>query len=175
MQTESNSKALVVLRDRIKRYGPGTLWSGAWATAAANFVGSFPWYVTPHVFSPVSYVCSWRKSCLIRFATYNYLSLHLPNPSEFHHSHFGFTMLKLSRQALIGFVSSVVSDTISNSLRVIKTYRQTAEEDVGYREFSLFESTCNERELIRREGIQQVKQREKSSRKMVSRGCLVEG
>ncbi|GAA5951846.1 hypothetical protein JCM3765_003134 [Sporobolomyces pararoseus] len=123
MQTEGNSKALVVLKERVKRYGPGTLWSGAWATAAANFVGSFPW-----------------------FATYNYLSLHLPTPSEDPsiHSHFGFVMLKLSRQALIGFVSSVVSDTISNSLRVVKTYRQTAEEDVGYRQAT--------REILKKEG-----------------------
>ncbi|GAA5830276.1 hypothetical protein JCM3766R1_002852 [Sporobolomyces carnicolor] len=121
MQTESNSKALVVLRERIKRYGPGTLWSGAWATAAANFVGSFPW-----------------------FATYNYLSLHLPTPSSTAHSHFAFVVIKLSRQALIGFVSSVVSDTISNSLRVVKTYRQTAEEDVGYRQAT--------REILKKEG-----------------------
>ncbi|GAA5853238.1 hypothetical protein JCM5353_001924 [Sporobolomyces roseus] len=113
MQTEGNAKALPILKDRIVEYGPGTLWNGAWATAAANFVGSFPW-----------------------FATYNYLSLHLPGPSSSPsvHSHLSFILLKLSRQALIGFISSVVSDTISNSLRVIKTYRQTAQGDVGYRQ-----------------------------------------
>lgn len=44
MQTEGNVKALPILKDRIVEYGPGTLWNGAWATAAANFVGSFPWY-----------------------------------------------------------------------------------------------------------------------------------
>lgn len=38
------------------------------------------------------------------------------------------------RQAFIGFAASVVSDTISNSLRVIKTYRQVHERDVGYGE-----------------------------------------
>ncbi|GAA5911125.1 uncharacterized protein JCM6883_004279 [Sporobolomyces salmoneus] len=122
MQTEGNKKALVVLKERIVRYGPGTLWSGAWATAAANFVGSFPW-----------------------FATYNYLSLHLPLPSAPDHSHFGFILLNLSRQALIGFISSVVSDTISNSLRVVKTFRQTAQEDIGYRQAT--------REIIKKEGL----------------------
>lgn len=36
------------------------------------------------------------------------------------------------RQAFIGFAASVVSDTISNSLRVVKTYRQVHEKNVGY-------------------------------------------
>lgn len=39
---------------------------------------------------------------------------------------------KLARQALIGFCASVVSDTISNSLRVVKTYRQVNETRIGY-------------------------------------------
>merc|ERR1719487_3195235 len=33
----------------------------------------------------------------------------------------------LCRNAAIGFIASVASDTVSNSLRVIKTYRQTNE------------------------------------------------
>lgn len=39
---------------------------------------------------------------------------------------------KFARNAVIGFTSSVVSDSISNSLRVIKTYRQTHPEKVSY-------------------------------------------
>ena len=39
---------------------------------------------------------------------------------------------KLARNALIGFCSSVVSDTISNSLRVIKTTRQTYTTPIRY-------------------------------------------
>ena len=31
---------LVILKERVKAYGLGTLWYGAWATAAASFVGS---------------------------------------------------------------------------------------------------------------------------------------
>lgn len=38
----------------------------------------------------------------------------------------------IQRQAFIGFAASVVSDTISNSLRVVKTYRQVHEKNVGY-------------------------------------------
>jgi hypothetical protein len=34
---------------------------------------------------------------------------------------------KLLRNAAIGFVASLSSDTVSNSLRVVKTYRQTNE------------------------------------------------
>jgi hypothetical protein len=40
--------------------------------------------------------------------------------------------LRLLRQAFIGFCASIISDTISNSLRVVKTYRQVNEREVGY-------------------------------------------
>lgn len=36
------------------------------------------------------------------------------------------------RNAFMGFVSSVVSDTISNSVRVIKTTKQTHQEHITY-------------------------------------------
>lgn len=36
------------------------------------------------------------------------------------------------RSAFIGFVASVISDTVSNSLRVVKTYRQVNEVRIGY-------------------------------------------
>lgn len=44
---------------------------------------------------------------------------------------------RLARQAFIGFVASVVSDTISNSLRVLKTYRQVNQSRIGYGKPSL--------------------------------------
>ncbi|CDO69743.1 hypothetical protein BN946_scf184697.g15 [Trametes cinnabarina] len=100
LQTQGKS-GMAILRSRIKRYGIGTLWYGAVATAAATFVGHYPW-----------------------FATYNVLNDVLPpwtNLTE-----------KLLRQAFIGFCASVVSDTVSNSLRVVKTYRQVNEERIGY-------------------------------------------
>lgn len=44
------------------------------------------------------------------------------------------TMLrKLGRNAIIGFCSSVVSDVTSNSIRVVKTTKQSAETAVSYR------------------------------------------
>lgn len=60
------------------------------------------------------------------FATYNYLQATLPKQDDF--------ALKLSRNAVIGFCSSLVSDTVSNSVRVIKVYRQTNTEHVSYPE-----------------------------------------
>ena len=40
--------------------------------------------------------------------------------------------LKLARRALIGFVCSAVSDTVSNSIRVVKVYVQTSKVPIGY-------------------------------------------
>ncbi|KIY67174.1 mitochondrial carrier [Cylindrobasidium torrendii FP15055 ss-10] len=113
MQTDGQ-KGWKMLRLRVKRYGVGTLWYGAWATAAATFVGHYPW-----------------------FATYNYLSVALP--------HGDTLFLKLLRQAVIGFVASVVSDTISNSLRVVKTYRQTYPRPIGY--------LASAQEIVRQDGL----------------------
>ncbi|KAH7879356.1 mitochondrial carrier [Lentinula edodes] len=90
-----------ILKRRIKLYGIGTLWYGALATAAATFVGHYPW-----------------------FGTYNFLQDKIPVPSHIPQ--------KLLRQAFIGFAASVISDTLSNSLRVIKTYRQVNETRIGY-------------------------------------------
>jgi len=47
---------------------------------------------------------------------------------------FDFTYGKYVRNAVIGFASAAVSDTCSNSLRVLKTTRQTALEPIGYME-----------------------------------------
>lgn len=100
LQTQGKP-GMQILRARIKMYGVGTLWYGALATAAATFVGHYPW-----------------------FGTYNYLEDTLPLPHT--------VFQKLARRAFIGFVASVVSDSISNSLRVLKTYRQVNETRIGY-------------------------------------------
>ncbi|KDQ52545.1 hypothetical protein JAAARDRAFT_40148 [Jaapia argillacea MUCL 33604] len=90
-----------ILRDRYKKHGIPSFFYGAIATAAATFVGHYPW-----------------------FGTYNYLDATLPLPATL--------IQKLLRQAFIGFCASVLSDTVSNSLRVIKTYRQVNETRIGY-------------------------------------------
>lgn len=58
------------------------------------------------------------------FGTYNYLECHLPKADT--------TFEKLSRRAFIGFAASIISDCISNSLRVLKTYRQVNETKTSY-------------------------------------------
>ena len=57
------------------------------------------------------------------FATYNYLDSKMDKYDGFK---------KLCRNAFIGFSSSVVSDTCSNSIRVLKTTRQTSETPISY-------------------------------------------
>ncbi|PAV14763.1 mitochondrial carrier [Pyrrhoderma noxium] len=103
LQTQGRD-GMRLLKARIKANGIGSLWYGAFATAAATFVGHYPW-----------------------FATYNLLSHSLPPPSPAHP-----LLTKLLRQAFIGFAASVVSDTASNSLRVLKTYRQVNATSISY-------------------------------------------
>ncbi|OAX38228.1 mitochondrial carrier [Rhizopogon vinicolor AM-OR11-026] len=102
MQTQGK-EGIALLRARVKKYGIGSLWYGALATAAATFVGHYPW-----------------------FGTYNYLDAVLPLPVTI--------LQKLLRSAVIGFAASIASDTISNSLRVVKTYRQVNATRIGYTE-----------------------------------------
>ncbi|KAJ3296426.1 hypothetical protein HDU79_006660 [Rhizoclosmatium sp. JEL0117] len=102
MQTQG-ATGTKLLRERVRAHGVGTLWYGSVATAAATFVGHYPW-----------------------FATYNMLQEYIPKQTT--------TGKKLARNAVIGFSASIVSDCISNSLRVIKTYRQTHETKVSYRQ-----------------------------------------
>ncbi|KAJ7119683.1 mitochondrial carrier [Mycena epipterygia] len=100
LQTQGKP-GIQILKARVKMYGIGSLWYGAFATAAATFAGHYPW-----------------------FATLNYLEANLPE------SHTLFQ--KLARRAFIGFCASITSDTVSNSLRVVKTYRQVNETRIGY-------------------------------------------
>jgi len=72
------------------------------------------------------------------FATYNLLNESLPKPVDLGS--------KLMRNAFMGFCSSVVSDCTSNSIRVLKTYRQTAEVNVSYMGAA--------KEIIAKDGLQ---------------------
>lgn len=84
---------------------PSPLYRGALASAAATAVGHFPW-----------------------FLTYNFLNTQLPEVSA------DDMLLSLARAAFLGLCSSCVSDVCSNSLRVIKTTKQTA--NLGVRDES---------------------------------------
>jgi len=106
-----------MLNNRIKQNGIRTLWNGSMAAMSATIVGHYPW-----------------------FYTYNYLNSIIEKDTQ-------DTMLKkLSKQAGIGFTASIVSDTCSNSLRIIKTNRQTYQSDIKYSQVV--------RNIVNKEGIQ---------------------
>lgn len=46
------ARGTALLRQRIKTNGVGSLWWGAFATAAATFVGNYPWFATVCLFPP---------------------------------------------------------------------------------------------------------------------------
>merc|ERR1719199_1473136 len=71
------------------------------------------------------------------FYTNNQLSASMPA--------FDFTYGKYVRNACIGFASAAVSDTCSNSLRVLKTTKQTSLEPVSYLESA--------KSIIEKEGV----------------------
>lgn len=58
---------------------------------------------------------------------------------------FDFTYGKYARNAVIGFISATVSDTCSNSLRVLKTTVQTSVTQISYRQAAT--------EIIEKDGI----------------------
>ena len=96
MQVEGKS-GLENLFERVGSEGPGPLYQGSVASAAATAAGHFPWYLT-----------------------YNSLNEYLPMASKEE------VLLSLLRSAFLGLSASCVSDCVSNSLRVIKTTKQTA-------------------------------------------------
>eukprot|EP00581_Thalassiosira_minuscula_P005978 CAMPEP_0183735832 /NCGR_PEP_ID=MMETSP0737-20130205/47715_1 /TAXON_ID=385413 /ORGANISM="Thalassiosira miniscula, Strain CCMP1093" /LENGTH=424 /DNA_ID=CAMNT_0025969681 /DNA_START=25 /DNA_END=1299 /DNA_ORIENTATION=- len=97
MQVEG-SEGLERLKQRVLEDGPAPLYQGAIASAAATAAGHYPW-----------------------FLTYNFLGDVLPVVSKEED-----LLLFLVRSAVLGLSASCVSDCVSNSLRVIKTTKQTA-------------------------------------------------
>lgn len=93
-----------IIRQKIASYGIAGLYQGAVASSVATMAGHYPW-----------------------FLTFNYLNRYI------HHFKYNDEPLKaLSRNALIGFCSSLTSDTVSNSIRVVKTFKQTNPEKISY-------------------------------------------
>eukprot|EP01052_Picozoa_sp_SAG31_P040550 SAG31_NODE_5898_length_2267_cov_1.315959_2_plen_129_part_00 len=64
--------------------------------------------------------------CVAWFATYNFLNANIHRTDD--------QFQQLLRNAAIGFTSSLTSDCTSNSVRVIKTTKQTFAEEISYRE-----------------------------------------
>eukprot|EP00041_Stephanoeca_diplocostata_P009209 m.140064 g.140064 ORF g.140064 m.140064 type:complete len:305 (+) comp17650_c0_seq5:100-1014(+) len=96
-------RGLITLEKKVFKEGISILFSGALGSWAATTVGHYPW-----------------------FYTYNKLDRVLPKS-------FGNTRIgKLTRNAFVGLVAGIISDCVSNSIRVVKTVKQTAPTDIGY-------------------------------------------
>jgi len=90
--------------------GLPVLWYGSLGSATATFVGHYPW-----------------------FATYNMMQLYLPKSfGLFKGSEHEERLDWLVRNAITGFCASAVSDSCSNSIRVLKVYKQANTEAISY-------------------------------------------
>jgi hypothetical protein len=72
------------------------------------------------------------------FVTNNYFDKLIPKATT--------TWGRLCRSAFLGWISALVSDTVSNSVRVVKTVKQTSAEDRSYSEVA--------RSIVEKEGVQ---------------------
>jgi len=90
------------LTERWATQGLAGFYNGALGASVATLVGHYPW-----------------------FFVNNILEIHLPS--------FGSSKrATLFRRAVIGLFSAIVSDCVSNSVRVVKTVAQTSAVDIGY-------------------------------------------
>ena len=103
MQVEGKN-SMSVLSSKLQKGGISTLWHGSMGACMATFVGHYPWFVTNNLLNET-------------LPTYN-------KDSDF--------SSYLLRHATIGFTSSAVSDTCSNSIRILKTYKQSSSELITY-------------------------------------------
>ena len=132
-----------LLRAKIGASGPGVLYHGALASAAATTAGHYPWFAggngdgrererqtkrpsarsfrTPQALTLLFLPSSSRP--LIP-PVYNSANAALPQYDDLPR--------RLLRSAVIGFVASAVSDTVSNSIRVVKVSKQAAVEAKTY-------------------------------------------
>eukprot|EP00587_Corethron_hystrix_P008979 CAMPEP_0113304280 /NCGR_PEP_ID=MMETSP0010_2-20120614/4368_1 /TAXON_ID=216773 ORGANISM="Corethron hystrix, Strain 308" /NCGR_SAMPLE_ID=MMETSP0010_2 /ASSEMBLY_ACC=CAM_ASM_000155 /LENGTH=297 /DNA_ID=CAMNT_0000158463 /DNA_START=101 /DNA_END=994 /DNA_ORIENTATION=- /assembly_acc=CAM_ASM_000155 len=106
------AEAIVLLQEKTKKMGFRALYEGSLGAAAATWVGHYPWFVT-HNF--LEAFCVRRKI----------LDAHNPGKK-------GVT--RHVRRALVGICSSLVSDVFSNAIRVLKTFKQTSADPIGYGE-----------------------------------------
>lgn len=91
-----------ILRGKLHAGGPAVLYHGASGLIGSAFLGHYFWY-----------------------GTYNAVDARLATPS-------GGLPLTLARNAAVGFVASAVADTMTNSVRVLKTFRQTSASPISY-------------------------------------------
>lgn len=104
MQVQGSFSHVII---KLKHGGPAILYHGSIASATATFVGHYPWFYTYNLLNEF-------------FPERKYDTSTSPKLDEF------------VRRAGIGFTSSVVSDTISNSIRVVKVFKQASTKIISY-------------------------------------------
>jgi hypothetical protein len=97
--------SLDILKNNIKNNGNKVLYNGTGAAFFSTLIGHYPWFVT-----------------------YNYLNYYFPESKD------DTTINKLSKRASIGLASSIVSDTTSNFVKVIKAIKQTSGNTISYKD-----------------------------------------
>ena len=114
MMQVHGTDGLKLLQNKVSKSGLSALYEGALGASAATYVGHYPWFVT-HNFLEAYCI----RNCILDA----HLNKDIQNP-----------MRKNLRRALLGLMSSLVSDVCSNAIRVLKTYKQTSVEPIGYME-----------------------------------------
>jgi len=97
--------SLNVLKTNIKQNGIRTMYNGSIAAFSSTLIGHYPW-----------------------FLTYNYLNFYFPENKN------DDLINKLTKRASIGLCASIISDTSSNCVRIIKTIKQTSCNTLSYRQ-----------------------------------------
>jgi len=108
-QPVSNAKTVLqangdlgIFMKKIATGGALTMWDGALGTMSSTWLGHYPW-----------------------FLTYNTLEKYVPE-EQFK------GIMKLVRNAGLGFCASFVSDCVSNGMRVVTTVKINSPEEIGY-------------------------------------------
>lgn len=99
------SKGAAFLSEKYRTQGIPGFYQGALAASTSTAIGHYPW-----------------------FLTFNYANAYLPQVK-----YKDDPLLALSRNAAIGFLATMISDTVSNSVRVVKTYKQTHASSISYK------------------------------------------
>ena len=100
------NEGMNILIKKFREQGIVGFYQGAVAASVSTAIGHYPW-----------------------FLTYNYGNTYIPQVK-----YKDDPLLALSRNALIGFSATLVSDTVSNSIRVVKTYKQTHKYNISYKQ-----------------------------------------
>lgn len=109
MMQVHGADGLTLLQSKVSTLGLSVLYDGALIASAATWVDYYPWFIT-HNF-------------LVAYCVQNQiLDAHLKTQNP---------MRKNIRRALMGLISSLVSDVFSNVFYVLKTFTQTSLEPIG--------------------------------------------